>query len=121
MIAAALLGLTGVVLGAFGAHGLDGKISQDGIDSFSTGVRYQFWHALALMILFIAGDQLKWVKGISILWFIGTLVFSGSIYLLSTNEITPIDFAFLGPITPLGGLLMIGGWVILLLSAFRSK
>lgn len=118
---AAVLGMLGVILGALGAHALEGKISPDQIESYTTAVRYQVWHALALLILFSVADRIIWFRAISILWISGIILFSGSIYFLSLKDLIGVNLSWLGPITPLGGILLIGGWFTLLLSSFRYK
>jgi uncharacterized membrane protein YgdD (TMEM256/DUF423 family) len=115
----AMLGLLGVALGAFGAHALRGMLEATGRqDTFETAVRYQFYHALALVLVGVliqlmgqnptAVKLLGWA-GNSFL--AGTIVFSGSLYLLCFTGIT-----WLGAITPLGGVAMIAGWALLLWS-----
>lgn len=121
LIIASLLGITGVVLGALGAHALEASLTPDQLESYKTAVRYQMWHALALLFLFAAADSLKLFRITAWLWTLGVLLFSGSIYLLSMREVWGIDFSWLGPVTPLGGLLIIAGWVVLLVSAFKVK
>jgi uncharacterized membrane protein YgdD (TMEM256/DUF423 family) len=113
-----------VVLGAFGAHGLRSKISPEQLQSFETGVKYQFIHALAILLLGILSDRIpaggaRWSY---YLFTSGIVLFSGSIYLLSTRDVLGISSwkSFLGPITPLGGLCMIAGWITLFMAAFRS-
>jgi uncharacterized membrane protein YgdD (TMEM256/DUF423 family) len=110
-----------VILGALGAHALKNHLEPSGLESFKTGVRYQMWHALALFIAAIIpedGINLKWVKR---LWIIGIILFSGSIFLLSTAPIFHSDFTFLGPITPLGGLALISGWIILFIKSLQKN
>lgn len=120
---AALLALTAVLLGAFAAHGLQSRLSASALQSFQTGVRYQMWHALALLILAaLYGNKLiPGYRAIARLWLSGIILFSGSIYLLSTGRIWEADLSWLGPVTPLGGLLLIGGWAWLFVSMFRQK
>ena len=101
-----------IVLGAFGAHGLKNWVSIEKIESFKTGVLYHLIMSLALMVVRFSADfssskiaAIRWV-------FVGMCLFSGSIYLLVFNAIfqLPIN-AFIGPITPIGGVLMIVGWL----------
>lgn len=106
----------GVVLGALGAHALDGKIDPNQIDSFKTGVRYQVWHALAIFMVQLIPEQLlsqKVKNTVSALFILGILFFSLSIYILSTRSIFGMEGAlgFLGPITPIGGLILILSWI----------
>jgi uncharacterized membrane protein YgdD (TMEM256/DUF423 family) len=98
-----------VILGALGAHSLKGKISPENLDSFKTGVTYHFYHSLALIILAVLIEVFKKpaLKIAAILFVIGIICFSGSIYLLNTME----NVSFLGPVTPIGGLFFIAGWI----------
>ena len=121
LITAATLGMSGIILGALGAHALEGKIDPEQIVSFKTAVRYQVWHALALLFLFSVDSKNLNTKKIAIFWTIGVLLFSGSIYFLSLRDLINLPLSWLGPVTPLGGLLMIFGWFLLFLSAFRLK
>lgn len=122
---AALLGGTGVALGAFGAHGLQ-RITEDEkiLHGYQTAVQYQLWHALALLcvgILFekFSNKMLNWSANCFI---VGTLLFSGSLYLLTFLKIQDSSMVkFVGPVTPLGGVFFILGWLLLLLSVSRSK
>jgi uncharacterized membrane protein YgdD (TMEM256/DUF423 family) len=111
-IAAALLGIA-VALGAFGAHGLKDMVEPERIDVWEKAVRYQMLHATALMILAVAAAHLtaKTVQRASVLFQVGILLFSGSLYLLVL-----LDIPALGAVTPLGGVAMIAGWVMLALS-----
>jgi len=105
-----------VILGALGAHALEGSLTADNLDSFKTGVRYQAWHSLALIILGFAGTTFlskKQVKTVALLFILGIAMFSFSIYLLSCRSILGIEnwASVIGPITPLGGLLLIAAWI----------
>ena len=121
LITASLFGAIAVAVGAFGAHGLKNLISADALTIWAKGVEYQFYHTFALLFL----SQMKPSRYTSFAyWFfsIGILFFSGSLYLLATRSITNISFLnFVGPITPIGGLLLILGWVMLLISAIKTK
>lgn len=114
-------GVLAVVLGAFGAHGLKSLVSSGEIDTFKTGVTYQMYHALLLLILggvkSIPEEEKKLVY-----YFIvsGIVFFSFSIYLLATNSLTGYDFRTIGFITPIGGLLLILGWLFLGYRAYRK-
>ncbi|MEM6319683.1 MAG: DUF423 domain-containing protein [Bacteroidota bacterium] len=118
-----LFALLGVILGAFGAHGLERHLNADQIATFNTGVRYQFYHAFALLVVAILfapmkQDQLLTYAGW--LFTVGIVFFSGSIYLLACREMLGIaNWKWLGPITPIGGTLFIIGWGLLLVAAFR--
>src|SRR5690606_17641236 len=107
-------GVTAVLLGAFGAHGLADMLDAKALDTFGTGVQYQMYHAFFLMILSGLG-QLSPKRKKLIYYFIGVgiLCFSFSIYLLATNALTEFDFKRIALVTPLGGVLLITGWVFL--------
>jgi len=119
---AAILAAVAIMLGAFGAHGLRDIISAKALISFETGVRYQMYHALALFVIgcamSIPANTRKWVYRFFIF---GIILFSGSIYLLSLKEVVPFGVSFLGPITPMGGLLLIVGWLRLLYGILKVK
>lgn len=111
----ALLCVIGIVLGAFGAHALKSLISVERLQSFETGVRYQMYAGFALLILGINMDRFQFsLKWIVLLLLFGIILFSGSIYGLAMQEVFSVSLKFLGPITPLGGLLQIVGWILLL-------
>lgn len=122
LIAGAAYGLLSVILGAFGAHALKKVISVDKLVSFETGVRYQMYAALFLLIV---GSILKFdtsvEKWISILMVAGVFLFSVSIYVLSFSEVSTMSFKFLGPVTPLGGLLMIISWALLIYHFVKDR
>ncbi len=111
-----------VIFGALGAHWLRENISQADLISFETGVRYQIFHALAILFLAALPSRFKGklCRASYYLFTFGMIFFSGSIYLLSTSDLTGISFSWLGPVTPIGGLLMIGGWLMLFISSVRS-
>lgn len=119
---AGILGALGVVLGALGAHALKAVLTEAQLTTFEVGVRYQIYHAMFL--LFVGSTSFltdKTKKMVAFLIAIGVLFFSGSIYLLSTNGLTSVDFKFLGPITPIGGVFLISGWIVVAVKAFLSK
>ncbi|MFT5436690.1 MAG: uncharacterized membrane protein YgdD (TMEM256/DUF423 family) [Ulvibacter sp.] len=119
---ASILAAVAIGLGAFGAHGLRDIISAKALSSFETGVRYQMYHSIALLVIgftmSIPANTRKWVFRFFIF---GIILFSGSIYLLSFKEILTSNLAFLGPITPIGGLLLIVGWLRLLYGILKVK
>lgn len=123
-----LCGLTlaclGVVIGAFASHGLKPLLSLKEVNNFETGVKYQFYHAFALIVLGLLGTHFpKGEKSFNLagfLFFIGILLFSGSLYLLSTQSILSINIPLLGPITPLGGTLLIFGWLFTALGVLKK-
>lgn len=107
---AAILGASGVALGAFGAHGLRKTVTEpDRLSTWETAARYQLIHAAALVALSASTRRMS--PYVASLWTAGTVMFSGSLYCLALNK---ERFKVLGPVTPLGGLLIIGGWLALL-------
>ena len=129
MVTGAIFGLLAVVLGAFGTHGLEDKITTGQIASFNTGTNYQMLHALLLLIVGVAVGRFR-KSGITptraliaAYWLIalGVVFFSGSIYLLMTDELLGADLGFLWPVTPLGGSMLIAAWVVLLVNFLRIK
>ncbi len=122
VITACIFGLLSVVLGAFGAHGLKSIISGESLQSFETGVRYQMYHALLLLVIGFNSFLTEKIKNrIFYLILIGIILFSGSIYGLATNELTSFDFKSIALITPVGGLLLILSWIVLLLGFIKTK
>jgi uncharacterized membrane protein YgdD (TMEM256/DUF423 family) len=122
LISAALLGVTGIVLGAFAAHGLKELIAPESVQTFETGVRYQMYHALFLLFIgSTAYVSTKAKKQIFYLVMIGLLLFSGSIYGLATNLLTNFDFKSIAFVTPLGGLCLIIAWVLLFINFIKIK
>ncbi|MGE5523729.1 MAG: DUF423 domain-containing protein [Rhodospirillaceae bacterium] len=115
--AGALSAFIGVGAGAFGAHALKARISPDMLAVFEVGVRYQMYHALALLAC--AWAVTRWpghlVPAAALLFIAGTLVFSGSLYLLAVTGVR-----WLGAITPLGGLAFLAGWLCLAAAALKS-
>ena len=119
---AAIFGMIAIILGAFGAHALKKILSIDQLATFETGVKYQMYHALFLLLIGILSDiTQKTKKKIYYLTLFGVVLFSGSIYLLATNDLTSIDFKTIGFVTPIGGLLLILAWGTLLLNYFNKK
>ncbi len=113
----AISGALSVMFGAFGAHGLEDRLSASYLDTFNTAVRYQFLHTLALLGIICLPDhlvKLRTLHWVAISFAAGVLLFSGSLYLLIL-----FDIPSLGVITPIGGAALILGWVLLLLSVRR--
>lgn len=122
LIAGAVFGILAVILGAFAAHGLKESISGVSLASFETGVRFQMYHAFLLLI--IGGLKLDFSRGLNWIFYLictGIIFFSGSIYLLTTSEISNINFKSIALVTPLGGSLLIAAWCILLLNFIKLK
>ena len=122
LTAGALLGMLAVIFGAMGAHALRRSIGAEQLASFETAVRYQFFHALLFLILGSMKELMLMSKSKIIFYLLlsGVLLFSGSIYLLSTKTISGLNnLNFLGPVTPIGGLLMIAGWALLTITFYN--
>ncbi len=121
---AAVLGALSVILGAFGAHALKQLISDKNLLTFETGVRYQFYHVIALFITGIlykdfTNNYLQWAGR---LFCLGILLFSGSLYLLSFIELTNMSgLKWVGAITPVGGVCFITGWLLLALGISKKN
>jgi len=110
LLLGAINGFLAVALGAFGAHGLEGKISESALKTWEKAVNYQMFHTMALFVTAllmttIKGSQLTWVGW---LFFIGIILFSGSLYVYSTTGITALAM-----ITPFGGITFLIGWIVL--------
>lgn len=122
LIIALLLLISGIVLGAFGAHGLKDLVSSEKISSFEVGVRYQILNALGLMTLAALKPQFNFsIKNAVVFILLGVICFSCSIYgltfLLKGDSLGKV----LGPITPIGGLLLIIGWSLILIKVFKIE
>jgi uncharacterized membrane protein YgdD (TMEM256/DUF423 family) len=119
LLLGSLNGLIAVALGAFGAHGLKERLSSEMLSVFQTGVQYQMYHALALILVAIVSNQLS--NSVAVHWsgwlfFAGIVLFSGSLYALSLSGVK-----ILGAITPLGGLAFLAGWIMLAWGAFKQS
>jgi uncharacterized membrane protein YgdD (TMEM256/DUF423 family) len=114
LLAGAVAGFIGVAFGAFGAHGLRGRLSPEMLSVFETGVRYQMYHALALLLTAIVAGRAdgRAVAAAGWLFVTGIALFSGSLYVLAVTGVT----AF-GAITPIGGVAFLAGWVCLAVAA----
>lgn len=118
----AVLGFIAIVLGAFGAHALKKVLDVDQLTSFETGVKYQMYHALFLLFIGSLNQVSEKTKQtIYYLVLFGVILFSGSIYLLATKNVTNVDFSIIGFLTPIGGLLMIMAWGLLFLNILKKK
>ena len=120
----ALFGGIAVALGAFGAHGLKNIVSSDVVSVFQTGVQYQMYHTLALLVVAIVYERLpnQWIRWSGYLFSFGILFFSGSLYLITALKAEEKSIpVFIGAVTPLGGLLFIFGWLSLLIGLFKRN
>ncbi len=122
LILGSIYGMTAVILGAFGAHGLEKILDTSSLGTFEVGVRYQFYHALFALVLGATNFlQNKTKNSVFYLLLVGQILFSGSIYLLATNSLTVIDFTVIAFSTPIGGLLLIISWLLVLIEAIKYK
>lgn len=116
---AALSGMMAVMLGAFGAHGLKPLIDEKTLHAYNTAVLYHFLHTLALLALALwqgnkTGPFFPW--SVRLFW-AGILAFSGSLYAIALSRAGGLDLGWLGPVTPLGGIMLMAGWLLLMLHA----
>jgi uncharacterized membrane protein YgdD (TMEM256/DUF423 family) len=121
---ASILGMLAVVLGAFAAHSLKGRVSDHAIATFETGTRYMFYHVFAL---FIAGILYKDFRNAGTVWagrlfILGIVLFSGSLFCLTIVQaaVQP-GYKWIGAITPFGGMSFIAGWLLLFITVYRIK
>jgi len=122
LITGTILGILSIIFGAFAAHGLKDLISVESQQTFETGVRYQMYHAI--LLLFVASTIFISPKSKKIIFYLivlGLLLFSGSIYGLATNALTSFNFKTIGFITPIGGLLLILAWVVMLIDFVKTS
>src|SRR5690349_8137895 len=121
---AALLGVLSVVLGAFAAHKLKQMASSETVSVFETGVRYQFYHVFALLIVALLSERFhnRWMIWAGNCFITGIILFSGSLYLMTALQIAESSHAKIaGPITPIGGLFFIAGWIFLWLGVSQKQ
>ena len=122
VVTAALLTALTIMIGAFGAHGLKELISEKSLVSFETGVRYQMYHVIVMLVLGLSTGVLpKTQKWVFCFFIIGILFFSGSIYLLALNEFLPFDAKWIAFTTPIGGFILIIGWLRLAYGVIVNK
>ena len=118
-----LLAALAVITGAFGAHALKSRLSTENLQIFETAVRYQMYHSFALIAIFLLSDKLNssFLNYSGIFFVAGILLFSGSVYLLSCRELLGIEGwkNVLGPLTPLGGLCFVCGWICIVIASLK--
>ncbi|MEO6039101.1 MAG: DUF423 domain-containing protein [Saprospiraceae bacterium] len=126
---AAILGAAAVIIGAFGAHSLKNRFEQQHLDpigplhTYETGVQYQFYHTLAIALVGLLLARMpdnKWLVRAGWFFLVGIICFSGSLYLLAMQPVVSFSMRWVGPVTPIGGLFFIAGWVSLLFSLGRK-
>jgi len=117
LLSGAIFMALAVLLGAFGAHALKTNLSPEMMQVYKTGIEYQFYHALGLLLIGLIGFQIqsKYIKWSGTLISIGIIIFCGSLYILALS-----GFEWIGAITPIGGLSFVAGWVCLIL-AIRDR
>lgn len=122
LILGSILGFVAVILGAFGAHGLKQFLSAESLVSFETGVRYQFYHAFLSMLIANTSIFSSKTKNI-VFWLLllGVVLFSGSIYLLTTSTLTGVSFKSFAFLTPIGGVFLISAWFVLLFNLLKMR
>jgi len=113
-----ICGALAVILGAFGAHALRDLLSEEQLRVFHTGVEYQFYHSLALIAVGVVYEKFQnmWIRYSGYAFFIGIILFSGSLYLLTAFT----SLSYFGIITPIGGLCLIGGWCCLAIGVMKK-
>ena len=123
IIIASVFGILAVILGAFGAHALKARLTASELEVWKTAVDYQFYHTFALLFLAaFSRVNSREIKLASWFFSLGIILFSGSLYLISAKEILHISQVFvIGPVTPIGGLFFIMGWVSLLVATLKNK
>ena len=104
--------LFAIILGAFGAHSLKNHLNAEELNSLETGIQYQLFHGLTLVVLGLNFDKIKMAKLMTIGIISGTILFSGSIYLLTLDELLNVNLGFLWPVTPIGGMILIFTWLL---------
>jgi uncharacterized membrane protein YgdD (TMEM256/DUF423 family) len=120
----AILGAIAVALGAFGAHGLKKIVDAETVQTFQTGVQYQMYHSLALLLTGLLYEKCSpgMAKIAGVLFIVGIILFSGSLYMLTAGRAAETaSFDKAGIITPLGGVSFIAGWLFLFLATVRNK
>ena len=124
ILIASVLGCTAVIMGAFGSHALSSQLGPKSMHSYETAVHYQFYHTIAIFItaLLYRSFRIKGIFWIGLFFFGGICLFSGSLYLLSMRDIIGIEStAILGPLTPVGGLALMGSWAAIFFTVIRIK
>ncbi len=123
IIIASVFGMLAVILGAFGAHALKTLLDPADLQVWKTAVEYQFYHTLALLFLSTFSRSRSRLINLSSWFFtLGIILFSGSLYLLAAKDLLNMNqFSFIGPLTPIGGLFFILGWISLLIATLKNK
>lgn len=117
-----ILGALAVGLGAFSAHGLKDLLPLDRLHTYNTGISYHFYHLVSLFTLsvLIKNNKSKWLKIAAWCFILGIIFFSGSLYVLATRDLIGLsNYRWLGPITPIGGIFFILGWISICIGAIK--
>ena len=117
IITASIFGALAIVFGAFGAHFLQKKLTENQLKSFETGVKYQMYHTIVLLVL--GTNHLYTTTALYICFTFGIILFSFSIYGLVLSDSKEKKIKILGPITPIGGLFLLAGWIIILINTIN--
>lgn len=120
----ALLGMTGVIIGAFGAHFLKSRIDALSNEVLRTGVLYLFIHSLVLLVIVLLSrwdDSSRILKGGALSFLAGIILFSGSLFVIATQSLTGLDIGYFGIVTPIGGLCFVTGWLLLFSYALSKR
>ncbi len=127
LVFAGISGCIAVMLGALGAHALSGKVESGlltakSMHAYETAVHYQILHTLAILAMVALKDKYPaYNKAVITLFMLGIILFSGSLYLLVAGDLIGVNLKIFGPVTPVGGLCFIAGWVMLILTAIKNK
>jgi uncharacterized membrane protein YgdD (TMEM256/DUF423 family) len=124
LITGSLLGALAVILGAFGAHGLKKVVPAETVSTFETGVKYQFYHCFALLLVGMLAERFssQWMAYAGYAFIIGIVLFSGSLYVLTALKATgTVGLSGIGIITPFGGLFMVAGWIFMMIAFLKSQ
>ena len=125
LLTAAIFGLLGILLGTFGAHGIQQKVSAYEYKNYEKGVQYHYFFTLMMFVLGLLAGFLKEVKGIFVVFVffvVGVILFSGSLYLIASAPVTGLNMpGFIFLVTPIGGFCFMIGWVWLIVSFFRVR
>jgi len=123
IIIASVFGMLAVILGAFGAHALKSLLVPADLQVWKTAVEYQFYHTLALLFLStFSRSRSRLINLASWFFTLGVILFSGSLYLLAAKDLLNMNqFSYIGPVTPIGGLFFILGWISLLIATLKNK
>lgn len=125
LIITGILGVLAVILGAFGAHALASKLTESRLNTYQTGIQYHYYHTITLLVVVTMSrwySKPVWLYRSAVFFILGILCFSGSIYLLACRDLLSLEnwTKIIGPITPIGGLFFIVGWLMIIVHAFQD-